>query len=179
MGRIDTPYTRAVAAARLDAIEVRAVNWCVWKLSMPAVLIVGLFPFYRYIMTLEHPFQRAFAHGELVLFAAILLFEVGVEAEWGSNQPRHLKVLSSLTKAFAALLMGLYWIIKHDVIVKEEALARESMVKVKAVLLSKLGSYAWLSCGVGAVSIIAAVLLLIAIVDYQKKEELREFGITP
>jgi hypothetical protein len=156
---------------------MRAVNWCIWKLAMPAVLITALLPFYRFIMTLEHPFQRAFAQGDFILFAAILLFEVGVEAEWGSHQPRHLKVSSSLTKAVAALLMALYWVIKHDVIVKEEALARTSILASQQTILAKLSDYAWLSCGVGSVSLICAALLLIAVVDHQKREELREFGV--
>lgn len=179
MGRAETPYTRALAAARLDAIETRAINWCVWKLAMPAVLIVALLPFYWWIMTLEHPFQRAFAHGDLILFAAILLFEISVEAEWGNRQPRRLKVTTAVTKAVAALFMALFWVIKHSTILHEEALARATNGAIQQAILSKLATYAWVSCGVGAISVIAASLLLIAVVDHQKREELREFGVSP
>ena len=177
MGRMETPYTRAIAEARLDAIDTRAINWCVWKLAMPAVLIGALLPFYSWIMTLEHPFQRAFAHGDFILFAAILLFEVGVEAEWGNRQPRHLKVSSAVTKAVAALFMALFWVIKHSTILNEEALARATDAGVRDAILAKLSTYAWVSCGVGVMSVVGASLLLVAVVDHQKREELREFGV--
>jgi len=128
-------------------------------------------------MTLDHPFQHAFAHADFILFAAILLFEIGVEADCSTHQPRYLRVASSLTKAIAALLMALYWVIRRDVIEREQDLVKEMPPGAHHAILEKLTSYAWLSCGIGGVSLVSAAILVIAVVDHQKKEELREFGV--
>jgi len=176
MGRSETLEQRRLIDSRTQAVEIRMFNWCLWKALVPAILLAGLFPLYRYVLTLEHPFQRAFAHGDLILFASILLFEIGVETEGGAHRPRWLWITAAVARALAFLLMPMYWIIKHDVILKEEQLARATHGASEPII-SKLSVYAGFSCTVAVASLVIAACLAVAVLDYHKSEELRAFGV--
>jgi len=178
MGRVETSAQRKLAEERAELVEIRMLNWCLWKALVPALLIFGLFPLYRYIITLEHPFQRAFAHGELILFGSILLFEIGVDTEGGAHRPWRLILTTSVVRAIAFVLMPVYWLIKHDVIVKEERLAKLSNQTAEYVaIVEKLRNYACMSCTVAVGCLILAGLVALSVLDYHKREELRAFGV--
>ncbi|MBV9070693.1 MAG: hypothetical protein JO093_14870 [Acidobacteria bacterium] len=158
---------------------MRTVNWCLWKALIPALMVFGLWPFYAFVATMEHPFQRAFAPGDFILFSAILLFEIGAEADGGGLFPRGIRIGSALTRALAALLMPIYWVIRHDVMLKEDALAcGKSPSPAYSALLHKLRNYGCFSCTVAVISLIIAALLAIALLEYHRTEELRELGMT-
>jgi hypothetical protein len=176
MGRNETAQSRQLMAERTEVIEIRMINWCLWKALVPAVLIFGQWPLYG-LIPMDHPFERAFAHGELILFASILLFEIGVDTEGGARRPRALVVATAVVRAVAFVLMPAYWVIKHDAIMKEERLAKLSEQALEhAAILEKLRGYAALSCTIAAASLLISGILAVAAFDYHKAEELRAFG---
>lgn len=179
MGRVETPQMRQAAALKAAAIEMRTVNWCLWKAAIPALFVAGLWPFYRFVLTLEHPFPRAFAHADFILFSAILLLEIGAESDGAALTPRGIRIGSAVARAVAVLFMPMYWVIKHDVLLQEDVLARIKPPSPQyAGALDKLRGYACFSCTVAIISLIVAALLAIALLEHHKAEELRELGMT-
>ena len=61
-------------------IMKRFRDWKRWKLLLPLFMLMLFYPIYLYK---EHdaPFLNAFVHGDLLLFSALLLFEISVEAK--------------------------------------------------------------------------------------------------
>ena len=178
MGRQDTPQIRAAIAARTNEIEMRAWNWCVWKVAAPIIFILTVYPFYRFTLSMHHPYARAFAHGDLILLAAILLFEVSGEIDGCRRQSQRLRIGSLLGKLFAVTLVAPYWMVKHAVVTKEHQLAESAKDPAsRADILETLSRCASFSFLVIAVVLIFTGILVVLLIDYQKSEELRDFGI--
>ena len=58
----------------------RFQEWRRWKLLLPLIMLLVFYPIYIFVAA-PSPFLNAFAHGDLLLFSALLLFEVSVEAD--------------------------------------------------------------------------------------------------
>ena len=85
-----------------------------------------IWPIYSYALQLEHPFEKAFAHADLLIFAALILTEAVIEGEqtlirdWRFQLARHLGLLL----AFVSLIM--FVVVKFDVM-RENAPSTDKM----------------------------------------------------
>ena len=108
-------------AAPEDTWEVRMVKWTVYKVIVPLVVILIIWPIYSYALQTEHPFEKAFAHADLLIFSALILTEAVIEGEhtlvrdWRFQLGRHMALLL----AFVALI--LYVVVKFDVMRYEDS----------------------------------------------------------
>src|ERR1043165_5235811 len=69
MGKVVDAGARRKFESRTRIIVARAINWCIWKALLPGMLLALLWPIYSFVLKLPHPFQRAFANGDLLIFA--------------------------------------------------------------------------------------------------------------
>ncbi len=72
---------RIVELNRQVLIMKRFRDWQRWKVFLPVLMLFLFYPIYMFKeKEMIGPFLSAFAHGDLLLFSALLLFEVSVEA---------------------------------------------------------------------------------------------------
>jgi hypothetical protein len=64
-------------------------NWFLWKVFAPFCLLAFIWFAYALKGDIPQPFASAFAHGELLIFAAVLLIEVSIEGEEVRGVPDH------------------------------------------------------------------------------------------
>lgn len=105
-----------------------AVGFFFLKVILPFVILMVMWPIYRYIIGLDHAFGKAFAHGDLLIFAALLLMEVAQESKETNAlladdaMPRlsH-AVVGYLAITVSFLLIFILGVIKYDVVSREGA----------------------------------------------------------
>jgi len=66
----------------------RFQEWRRWKLLLPLIMLLVFYPIYIFV-EVPSPFLNAFAHGDLLLFSALILFEVSVEADHIRRELQH------------------------------------------------------------------------------------------
>lgn len=178
MGNLDTPKIRAAIAQRTNEIEMRAWNWCLWKVAAPIIFILTVYLLYRFVLSMHDPYAHAFAHGDFILLSAILLFEVSAEIDGCTRQSQRLRVGSGIGKLIAVTLVAPYWMVKHIVVTKEHQLSDTGVDPgARAAIVGTLTRCASLSFVVIAIALVISGILLLALIDHQKSEELREFGV--
>lgn len=104
-----------------DSWEIRMVKWAVYKVIIPLVVMLIIWPIYYYALQIDHSFEKAFAHAELLIFSALILTEAVIEgehtlvADWRFQLGRHIALLL----AFIALI--LFVVVKFDVMRHEQS----------------------------------------------------------
>lgn len=155
-----------------DHHDFRALDWCVWKAFIP-LLLMGLFwPIYGIILNLEHPFERAFAHGDLLLFAALLLIEAAVEGEQVRNENFRARLGRQMSKGSAIILIFIFGFLKYDVMMQEGRLAEEG---ARAAVFSKLAGYAYFNLLVAVAAVLYGMYSFWKSVEREHEERLSEF----
>lgn len=97
------------------------IKWSVYKVFIPLAVMLIVWPIYYYALEVDHPFAKAFAHAELLIFSALLLTEAVIEGEqtlvtdWRFQLARHITLLL----AFVALI--LFVVVKFDVMRSEQS----------------------------------------------------------
>ena len=99
-------------------VRNRAVDLCTWKVLLPALMLLLFYPIYAGFTEVEHPFARAFAHGDYILFAALLLLETSVESERLMTQTAVFRLVRNITRIVAISLIFVFGALKYDVVVK-------------------------------------------------------------
>jgi hypothetical protein len=111
---------------------------CVWKVIVPFFLIIIIYPIFLFIVKdVHYPFQRSFAHGELLIFSALLLIEAAVElgrAELGYDE---------LLRAVALFVILLYGFMKFQTMTQEPKLERQDIDAV-----NQLFAFSFFNCTV-------------------------------
>lgn len=99
-----------------NMIYKRFQDWQLWKVIVPLVALVIFYPVYLFK---QHggAFLGAFAHNDLLLFSALLLIEVSVEANHIQHQLEHdspddWHVLIEWPRALGVLLLVFYAVMK-------------------------------------------------------------------
>src|ERR1043165_950817 len=177
MGKGVDAGARRQFESRTRIIVARAINWCIWKALLPGMLLALLWPIYSFVLKLPHPFQRAFANGDLLIFAALIMVEASLEGEHIENQSGTFRFLTNLARLFAVLLIFAFAFVKYDVILQEAALARAAAAD-QGLILDKLRAYSCFSCSVASVSLVASLFTFAVVVDLERTEELRRLGLS-
>lgn len=60
------------------SLEKRLREWLMWKVLLPFGFIAAMWPI-GWLWHRNHAYERAFAHGEFFIFAAIVFLEVALE----------------------------------------------------------------------------------------------------
>lgn len=106
------------------------VNWIGWKVMLPLLLISSIYLFIRCILEIPEPFGRAFAHGDLLVFSALVLLEAASEGEHLPGQSTMMDIVRMAAKISAILFIVCFVATKGDVLKKEYAVltaARETV----------------------------------------------------
>ncbi|MGA9773441.1 MAG: hypothetical protein WBV94_30700 [Blastocatellia bacterium] len=115
---------KIVELNRQILIMKRFRDWQRWKVLLPILMLFLFYPIYIFEeKELMGPFLSAFAHGDLLLFSALLLFEVSVEAnhiqhELGESFSETLDNIIERPRIFGIILIVVYGAMKlaigHD-----------------------------------------------------------------
>lgn len=140
----EVPQHAAVLNGRA-AKGVRIINWLSWKITLPLILIVGFWPIY-YMKGVHHPYQRACAPGELLIFSALILIEVAQEAQSLRDTSVWFHIVRTST-----ILLGIAMIVPLAFI-KLEAVQLEGSQAPGAA--ESLWAYSTFGCVVAAVAIL-------------------------
>ncbi|HWT00832.1 MAG TPA: hypothetical protein VN256_11350 [Pyrinomonadaceae bacterium] len=142
------------------------LNWIGWKVLLPLLLLILVWPMYGLVLRLEHPFVRAFAHGDLLIFSSLILLEAAIEGENAPHQGFWALCSRMVAKISAILLIAVYVAIKYSAILNEQSL-QDSIVKVKDdpsavtalhnLTMNGMLPYSYFSCAVAVVSVIFSI----------------------
>lgn len=106
---------------------MRIVDWVSWKVILPFALLVCFWPIYKYVMLSELPFEKAFAHGDLLLLAGVLLLEVSIESESPRVAPTWLRLAKNIGRVAGILIIFVFAFIKYSALLCEQVVAETSV----------------------------------------------------
>ena len=147
------------------------INWIGWKVLLPLLLISFLWPLIKYILEIPHSFGRAFAHGDLLIFSALVLMEAATEGERNQDQSMAMEAIRIIAKILAIILIIGFVATKADILRKENELVMLAIPNGHEMLTKKMLAYSCLNCTVALVSVVSSVLLFWFNVDGEKKQE--------
>lgn len=168
---------RAVTWLREERAHIRnrAVDLCTWKIVLPGLLLLLFWPIYGCIMEVQRPFVRAFAHGDYVLFAALLLFEVSVEGERLVMQTAMLRVMRNALRIAAISMILVFGFMKYDVVIKEARLPTATGVAATTID-AKLRSYSCFSCALAFLTVVYSLYASVALVERESADLFHRLG---
>jgi hypothetical protein len=89
---------------------------------LPLGLLALLWPVNSIVLGLPHPFESAFAHGELLIFSVLILLEAAVEGEHLRRQSQKFQIVLGVLKVSAFFLLFIFGFMKTDVLRYGQAL---------------------------------------------------------
>jgi len=119
---------------------------CVWKVFVPFLLIILIYPIFMIVVKVNHPFERAFAHGELLIFSALILIEAAVELK------RARLGYDELLRAGAMLTIFIFGFMKYEAMQQERHLEADEMAAI-----NQLFAFSFFNCAVAALAIAVSV----------------------
>lgn len=164
--QVAAKYENYLSAERLR-------NWCVWKVVFPLGMLALLYPIYRFVLELKHPYEKAFAHGDLLLFSVLILLEAAIEGEHLRSKDGWFHVLMALAKVGAVLLILIFGFMKADVVLQETRLVPGGD---ETALLGKLYAYSTFSWIVTVLSVIYSLLMFWTVVARECAERMTEMA---
>jgi hypothetical protein len=163
----------------LSRINRLFINWLGWKVVLPLLLILSIYVLIRFVLEIPDPFGMAFAHGELLVFSALVLFEAATEGEH-LQESTMLNAVRMSARIAAILLIGGFVATKSDVLFKENLLLMELPKNPNAaghdLLARKMFAYSWLNCTVALVSVVASIMIFWFTMHLEKKQTLDSLG---
>jgi hypothetical protein len=147
------------------------INWIGWKVLLPLMLISILWPLIHFILEIPHSFGRAFAHGDLLIFSALVLMEAATEGEQNQDQTMTMEVVRIIAKILAIVFIVGFVATKADILRKENELAITAVPGGHDLLAKKMMAYSCLNCTVALVSVLSSVLLFWFNVDKEKQHQ--------
>lgn len=102
----------------------------VWKLLAPLSLLLVVFLTYALILEDKHPFQRAFAQGDLLIFSVLILIEAAIELK--STNSRYHKLLA----ACAVLSILFFGVIKYVLVIHKQEFSDAAGAQPTGLLLA-------------------------------------------
>jgi len=151
-------------------------NWIAWKVALPLLLILSIYALIRFILEIPDPFGKAFAHGDLLIFSALVLLEAATEGEYVVDENTKKMVVRIIAKIFAILLIVVFVATKSDVLNKENQLFSQFTTDGHLLLAKKMVAYSCLNCTVALVSVIGSVLMFWFNVHSQQQQEYARLG---
>jgi uncharacterized membrane protein len=152
----------------IDETQRQFLNWIGWKVLLPLILLVLIWPLYGSMLHLPHSFIRAFAPGDLLIFSSLILMEAAIEGEHLPHQSFASLLARMLAKIFAIVFIASYVAIRYSVVLHENGLLKElaaipqlnpaQVEKLSEMSLNNMLPYSCFSCVVAIVSVIFSVL---------------------
>jgi hypothetical protein len=119
---------------------------CIWKVAVPFLLLMIIYPIYILVVNVQHPFERAFAHGELLIFSALVLIEAAIELK------RAKLGFDELLRGLALLAIFLFGFMKYQAIQQEPHLELG-----EADAIRQLFAFSFFNCTVGITAVAASI----------------------
>jgi hypothetical protein len=145
---------------------------CVWKVFVPFLLIILIYPIFLIVVRVHHPFERAFAHGELLIFSALILIEAAVElkrAQLGYDE---------LLRAGAMLTIFIFGFMKYEAMQQEPHLETQN-VAVAAAAVSQLFAFSFFNCVVAMFAIAVSIFAFLKSVNNENTETITHLEKRP
>lgn len=158
------------------AITRTFVNWIGWKVVLPLLLILSIYGLIRFILEIPEPFGRAFAHGDLLVFSALVLLEAATEGEHLQKETTRSMAMRLGARILAILLIVGFIATKSDVLYKENQLLINPNAAGHEKLTNKMLAYSLLNCGVALFSVVGSTLFFWLNVHKERKEQYKSFG---
>ena len=82
--------------------QIRLLKWILFKVVAPLVVIFIIWPIFGFSLDIHNSFEKAFAHGDLFVFSALILIEAAIEGEqshigdWRFHLGRFISIILAL-----------------------------------------------------------------------------------
>lgn len=170
------------------------LNWIGWKVIFPLLVIIALWPLIYYLLDSHHSFGEAFAHGDLLVFSALVLLEAATEGEYGKKPSFKVEIVRLAARILAIFFIAIFILLKYDLLRREHEMLNilstlheltdsaaaqrmdSSFNKAHGELFNKMRGYSCLNCTVALVSVVGSILLFWINVDREKRESLEELA---
>jgi hypothetical protein len=143
-----------------QSFRVELLQWFVWKVITPVVLIGMFWPIFAASGNLQHPFSKAFTPGELLLFSAVLLIEAG-------GQGRHHEHLGLEFLRLIALIGGILLV---------AALVALKLFAISEFDEHRLTLYSCFACSVTLFSIVVSLLAFVLVTGREQQGALENIA---
>lgn len=131
---------------------------CLWKVLFPLFLILIIYPLYAFFLKIDHPFQRAFAHGDLLIFSALVMVEAAVELKEVKSR------YDELLRFVAMATIVIFGIVKYGAMLREPHLhqanvngltpeAAAATVRATEEAITDLSAFSFFNCAVAAFAV--------------------------
>jgi hypothetical protein len=159
----------ARGAVREIFINQHLQTICVWKVLVPFILIILMLPIYILVGKVSHPFEKAFAHGDLLIFSSLILIEAAVELK------RTKLGYDELLRAGALFTIFLFGFIKLQAMKQEPLLEKESVDAI-----TQLWYFSFFNCAVSVCAVIISIYTFLKAIknENDKREQTLESGPT-
>jgi hypothetical protein len=127
-------------------------------------------------MQIPHPFGKAFAHGDLLIFSALVLLEASTEGEHEQGQSISMDVARLFAKIFAILFIGGFVATKYDILNIESQLLLKPDNNMHEMLARKMTAYSCLNCTIALVSVVSSIMLFWANVNREKRQQFSDLA---
>lgn len=139
---------------------------CLWKVFFPLFLILIIYPLYAVFLKIDHPFQRAFAHGDLLIFSALILVEAAIELKDVKSR------YDELLRFVAMAVMVVFGMVKYGAMIREPHLhqsgapalspeAAATLTRVAHEAAAELSAFSFFNCAVAACAVAATLYSLL------------------
>jgi hypothetical protein len=152
------------------------VNWFGWKVLLPLLLIMSIYALIRFILEMPDSFGRAFAHGDLLVFSALVLLEAATEGEHLQKESTKMMLIRLGTRILAILLIVWFVATKSDILHKENDLLVNPNQSGHEMLTKKMLAYSCLNCAVALFSVVGSTLFFWFNVHREKKRQFESIG---
>lgn len=158
---------------------------CLWKVLFPLFLILIIYPTYALLLKIDYPFQRAFAHGDLLIFSALIMVEAAIELkEANSNYDEPLRFVAMIT-------MVIFGLVKYGAMLREPhlhtanleamtpALAETALREAREAAI-ELRAFSFFNCAVAACAVSGSIYAFVHsvrrknVTDVDKLEQVPE-----
>jgi hypothetical protein len=107
----------AESSSTTSQYQRHLMDWCIWKVLLPFLVLLVLWPIYRFVGQQPDAFNQAFEHGDLLIFAALLFIEVAIESAEGGRRSMVVSyAVVEGSKLLAMLLLFVLGFIKYDIL---------------------------------------------------------------
>jgi hypothetical protein len=161
--------------------QIQLVESIFWKVFFPFVCIFALWPIY-YLSDLGHPFQRTFAHGELLVYSTILMIEVYIGVSHIEKKSTGMLIIQNfaLLASFGFLLF--FGFLKFQAILVENSVIKfelgNDLVNAESFGL-KLIRLSCINCSVAVLSSLFSILIFVKIRNAEFGAAINSLQSTP
>ena len=160
-----------LANANKDSLDRRMLDWLFSRVFLPFLILMLMWPIYKWFFDLQYPFERAFAHGDLLIFSALILLESATEAEYAPFQSVRMGIARRLAWLFAIACVLTFGFMKYSVMLKEAQLPSNP-----ESVIGRMKAFSCLNCTIAIVSILFSAFAYWKNTDLEKTGVLRKLS---